>query len=189
MKKLRAFLAIDLEEDIRDRALELARRLAEARPDVKWVEPENLHLTIKFLGDIDDVEAWKLSQSLEPVIKSCARFPLTLEGLGVFPAMDRPRTLWIGVSEGEPALLELAEAVEAKTRALGYPGEQRRFHPHLTLGRVRGNDNKQALQAKIEELASIELGQMQVKSLILFSSQLRKVGPHYSRMATLPLRK
>ena len=85
MKKIRAFLAVELAEGLRERAVTLIDQLDTADADVKWVEPENLHITVKFLGDIDDVESWRVSQALEPVVKSCRRFEATLATTGAFP--------------------------------------------------------------------------------------------------------
>lgn len=187
MKKLRAFLAVDIVEGIRDRALQLMRSLADVGTGVKWVEPENLHITLKFLGDINDVQAWEVSQSLEPIVASQSRFNVTLKGLGAFPALNRPRSLWVGLIEGEAAVKALFDDVDAKLRELGYPSEQRRFHAHLTLGRVRGHQQKQALISKLEEFSETELGTMEIAAVTLYSSQLRRVGPHYSRMATMRL--
>ncbi|MEM8679118.1 MAG: RNA 2',3'-cyclic phosphodiesterase [Planctomycetota bacterium] len=187
MKKIRAFLAVELVEGLRERALALVQELAAADADVHWVTPENLHITVKFLGDIDDVESWRVSQALEPIVKRSRRFDLTLGGVGAFPDLERARALWVGVTAGEAPFVELAERIETKMRELAYPGERRRFHPHLTIGRVKGPKGKSSLQQKMQQLARAELGSMKVEAVSLFSSQLRKKGPLYARMATLRL--
>ena len=89
--------------------------------------------------------------------------------------------------EGEAEFVELAEAIDARMREMAYPSETRRFHPHLTLGRVKGPRGKESLQSQLRRLADVELGSMKVQAVTLFSSQLRKTGPLYSRLATLRL--
>ncbi len=133
----RAFVAIELPEDLRRRCAALIDRLREHAPGVGWVRPRNLHLTLKFLGMTRPSQAERLSESLAHKAAKLPPFAVSLEGLGAFPSPRRPRVLWVGIGEGREALRDLAGKVDGAAGKAGFSRETRAFSPHLTLGRVK----------------------------------------------------
>lgn len=133
----RAFVAVELPEALRARCGAVTERLRGEAGKVSWVKPGNLHLTLKFLGYATPSQAERLIDSLTHKLAKLSPFELELRGLGVFPSLDRPRVIWVGVAEGAPALCELAQKVEGSAAKAGFPREARAFSPHLTLGRVK----------------------------------------------------
>ena len=184
---IRAFIAIELPEDLRREISSLQAKLRSTGADVKWVEPSNLHLTLKFLGLIEENQVSALTESLKSPVAGHSSFPMRLEGIGAFPRTTSPRVIWIGVSEGEEPLKKLAADVEGACSKLGFPPEERAFSGHLTIGRVRSNDR---LAALVKELQTVEFhsgAPMTVDRLILFQSTLSPKGPTYTPLAEFPL--
>jgi 2'-5' RNA ligase len=135
--RVRSFVALSLPDPVRAALADL-RRAAPPRAPVRWVAPESIHLTLKFLGEIepDRLEAVKAALSSFPW--NLAPFAFTLSGVGAFPGLKRPRVLWVGVTDGADRVVELAERVERALGPIGFPREDRAFSPHLTIGRVNG---------------------------------------------------
>jgi 2'-5' RNA ligase len=132
----RLFIAINLPADLRQAAWDAAAPLRRADLPIRWVAPDALHLTLKFLGDVTtDVES-QVVAAMEEAVQGCRSFTLPVGGFGAFPSADRPRVVWVGC-EGVPALELLQHRLEQRVEPLGFPGEARPFRPHLTLGRVK----------------------------------------------------
>jgi RNA 2',3'-cyclic 3'-phosphodiesterase len=185
MAKLRTFIAVETPPEVIGRVSKLARILAPAaaEADVKWVAPENLHWTIKFLGDVDPRDLAEICLALNAAARKVAPFRMTVERAGAFPNVARPRTLWLGAGDGGEALVCLAEAVETEMTKIGFRREGRRFEPHLTIGRVRsGGPGQQALGELLAENAEFDGGVMEVDEVVLFSSELRPDGPVYEAL-------
>ncbi len=195
--KIRSFIAIELPEDVRRQAARLSERLADGVHGVKWVVPQNLHLTVKFLGG---VEPETLDQVMETVGPVAARFnpvELRLAGAGSFPPRGRPRVIWLGVQGHLDRLAGLAAAVETALEPLGFEPEGRPFSPHLTLGRVKKTRKKKSrpgagldadlLRERIVEMSEAEAGEFVVRELVLFQSVLSPAGPTYTLLARFPL--
>src|SRR6266850_2474777 len=141
MPRLRTFIAVALNDAIRRRAVALQQQFAQAGSKVKWVEPENLYVTMLFLGEVDAREVLDVCKAVRAVTSETAPFAVSVAGVGGFPNLRRPRTLWIGVDEGSEDLIRLHHDVEKELLALGgYRREDREYTPHITLGRVRGDD-------------------------------------------------
>ena len=135
---IRTFIAIHLSQDARRRLTETIRWMVSEVPSgVRWVDPEGIHLTLKFLGDIDPALVEDVLRAMEQAASGTLPFQVHLNGLGVFPNLRRPRVLWAGVGGDMDALGALQEKVEAAMEGLAFPRERRAFNPHLTLGRVR----------------------------------------------------
>lgn len=177
---MRAFLAINPEPTLREqlhRAMEPVRSLGLR---VRWVPPENIHLTLKFLGGIDDSRAGAIVEAVERVASRFEPFALRVQGFGAFPSLDRPRVLWIGL-DCDPELTELQRAVEEAMQGLGFEPEDREFHPHLTVGRTRSKPSRTALDRLAETTDSLELtGTITVRAVDLMRSDLRPDGARYS---------
>lgn len=138
---VRAFIAIEISGGVRASARKAIKPLKAAFPDVKWVDDENFHVTLKFLGpNVPTTELHRLIEAVERACRNFEQFDLIFEGLGAFPNPSNPRTIWIGVTDGVDELRRLAKRVDEELEALGYPVESREFSPHLTVGRTRQRD-------------------------------------------------
>ena len=192
MSLLRAFIAIDLSDEthhaIQDQAGRLRRSLGEDL--VRWIPVSNIHLTLKFLGDIPDTHLDFLKQMLAQEVEAYSGFEMQVGGLGAFPSVKRPRVLWIGL-HAPAALTSIQRAVESGTARLGYEQEARAFSPHLTIGRVRQNASPDDLHKIRVELESQQLGNIatsRVDSVQLFKSELQPGGAVYSRLFSAKLK-
>lgn len=185
---VRTFVAVEIGTENRRAAARLIDRLRSAGADVKWVDPENLHLTLKFLGDVSSQRLADVCQAVERVAGTQASFVLELRGTGAFPNAARPRVIWLGTGEGTEPMIALAEAVEEALERLGFRREARRFHPHLTLGRLRrSGPGVAALARLLQEQADFQAGRAQINEAVVFSSQLTRSGPLYEPLARAPL--
>jgi 2'-5' RNA ligase len=178
---VRAFFAVALGGELRERAAQVARSLA-MRPGgdgVRWVAPESYHLTLRFLGNVAAGEIPPLAERAQDALAGCAAFALTLGAPRAFPTPKRPRVVVLA-AEPELELGELAARLEKVAVAHGVSPEERAFHPHLTLGRVRSR--------RMPELAApAPEGAQPVREVVLFRSDLGRAGVHYTPLATLPL--
>jgi len=188
---VRAFIAIPLSHEIQSNLGNVIEQLEERLPGVavRWMQPKNIHLTIKFLGDVSESNLEMLSKMLRSEASQHAPFEISVGNLGAFPSVSRPRVIWVGV-EAPPELSALQSGVENETARLGYARERREFSPHLTLGRVSRNaDSSDARQ--IREVLSNStvgfLGAARVKEVHLYRSDLKPGGAVYTRLYAAPL--
>lgn len=188
MATTRAFIAIDVDDAVSEHAGELRERLRQAGANVKWVERNRFHLTLKFLGDITDQEiAWVCSR-VGGVAKATPAFQLGFRGAGAFPKPETPRTVWLGVDEGADSLIRLQDDLEKQLEEGRFPRETRRFHPHLTLGRVKGSGPEvQRLVDLIAKYERFDAGGSPVAELVVYASELRRTGPDYTVLSRSPL--
>lgn len=183
--KVRAFLAVEISPDVREQLERLIGRFERAGARVKWVEPKNLHLTVKFLGDIDLTDSAQICLKLNKVLAEVPPFSVSIHGTGAFPNNGRPRTLWVGVQDGHQELVDLQQRVEDALAELHYRKEGRRFEPHLTFGRVR--EGRDELKTLVAEHADFHAGIFDVEELVLFSSELTPKGPIYDPLGHIEL--
>ncbi len=170
---VRTFVAVEAGPAVRQRAAKLIEEFAAAGAEVKWVEPDNLHLTLKFLGDVDERDIPRVCETVQRAAAEVAPFELEILGAGAFPKLHRPRTIWLGSGKGEPQMAELSRRVEKALEKLGFPREGRRFQAHLTIGRVRNAGPELAQLAQLLQVAAdVEVGAMAVDEAVVFSSQL-----------------
>jgi 2'-5' RNA ligase len=187
-KTLRTFVAVEINGPIRARAGELIAALAGTSADVKWVEPHNLHLTLKFLGDVHERDIAKVCQAVADGAVEVTPFELEIRGAGAFPSAARPRTVWLGAGEGAEPMVVLHDRVEAALAELGYREEHRRFQTHLTIGRVRGTGQGIAeLGTLLQQQADVLVGRMTVGKVTVFCSTLTSQGPIYEAVGTARL--
>lgn len=181
---LRTFIAVEAPGEIVARASKLVAQLQAAGADVKWVEPENMHFTLKFLGGVRDRDLGEVCLALSQATRDLKPFEIDVRGAGAFPDVARPRTLWLGVGAGGDEFNTLFTALEDKLADLGYRQEGRRFQPHLTLGRVRNSSpGSRELAGILRELAEFEAGPMYVDEVVLFSSEHGRDGPLYEAIS------
>ena len=189
MQKIRLFWAVNLPLNTRTKLCYIEDRLREAGADARWVEEDNLHVTVKFLGDTDPGRVARITESVSGRLSGLGKFRLEPEGMGFFPGAHSPRVLWVGLGGDVGALGKVALAVEDAMEELGYPREGRRFTPHLTLARIRSPRNAERLAALVRaEAAGIAgLGVIDVHTVDLMSSTLTGSGPVYRPIARVKL--
>ena len=189
MPTIRSFIALNLTADIHRQLDDIIQSLKQQTTIVRWVPSQNIHLTLKFLGDVSLANIETLQRVLAGEAARHAPFTFTVGGFGAFPNTRWPRVLWVGVQA--PAALNTAQhGIEAETQRLGYTGEERPFSPHLTLGRVSNNASPQEARRLSDALAQVkigELGQVMVKSVYLYRSDLNPGGATYTPLASFPL--
>jgi RNA 2',3'-cyclic 3'-phosphodiesterase len=185
---MRAFIAVEIGEAVRRRAAQLSRSLASAlerggdRRAVAWVAPQNLHLTLRFLGEVDAAAVEAARDRLAAPFETPA-FEIGLSGLGTFPPAGPPRVIWLAVSSGAKALSDLSREVDARLDGLGLLTEERGFHAHLTLGRVKGRVGTRVPGA-IAAAGAADAGRCLVDHVTLFESRLAPSGATYCVIAT-----
>ncbi len=190
---LRTFIAIELDETVRDGLARVQAKFKRQAPDggVKWVNPEAIHLTLKFLGDTPVTKISKVSDGLAAACEGIKPFDLSFEGRGCFPNMRRPRVIWVAVRDvSGSSLARLQAAVEQKVSPLGFPTEERGFSPHLTLGRVARGANAQveaAIGQMVEKSVVEQIAVQRVTAVHFIKSDLRPTGPIYNQLATVEL--
>ena len=187
----RVFIAIELPGDVvrgLDGTISLLRERV-ATPDIKWVTSGNIHVTLKFLGDVPGARIDAIGRSLEPVCAATPPMRLSVAGLGAFPSPRAPRVVWAGLQGDIELLSSLARSVDAALVTLGYPAESRPFTPHLTLARVRqeaSGDVRARLGDIILRTRMAQPLPFQAGSASIMRSQLMPRGAVYSRLARLP---
>jgi 2'-5' RNA ligase len=188
MARLRVFIAVDIGKVIRDRAVSLQETLARSGAELKWVEPENIHVTLLFLGEVDDRTVPDVCRVVAEQARQQPAFSMSIERFGCFPNPRRPRILWIGVGEGTQELCALHDALEPPLLDLGcYRREERKYTPHLTLGRVRSERPAENLTAAVAKHAGWQGGQTAVRELQVMSSELLPQGPIYTVLSRAKL--
>ncbi|MBN2453398.1 MAG: RNA 2',3'-cyclic phosphodiesterase [Candidatus Omnitrophica bacterium] len=183
---MRAFIAIDISESFRGVLERVEASLKYAGADVKWADPASIHLTLKFLGEINDEKCADVKSALDAIAGSVRPFEMTLKALGAFPEMRHPRVIWVGLDRGASEATALAGLVESALSELGFAKEERPFSPHLTIGRVRSPLNRDKLIDKISSVSAgfqpSDAGSYKVSSIILFQSTLTPKGSIYSKL-------
>jgi 2'-5' RNA ligase len=189
---IRTFIAIELDDAIQRALGDLQARLKRERAAqfVRWVAPENIHLTLKFLGDVDATQMPALERAVMDAGVGFAPFTLTLHALGAFPNLRKPNVVWIGLQGEIESAARLAEKIDAACAELGYAREARPFAPHLTLGRVkkdaRGDESRMVGEMIANAKIELELG-VRVESVSVMRSELKPTGSVYSRLAIAQL--
>jgi 2'-5' RNA ligase len=190
MSRLRTFIAVELDESIRSRCVALQEVLGRASRDVKWVEPENLHVTLLFLGEVDERDVPAVCRSVADTCAGLAVFGLSVEKAGCFGDRRRPRTIWAGVGAGNAELVALHDALEGPLLELGcYRREERRYTPHITLGRSKSNNPSDRLARELDRHTSWRGGECAVSEVVVMASELRPEGPVYTVLSRAPLQR
>jgi 2'-5' RNA ligase len=189
----RSFIALVLDEASRHSVAAQVEGLRPLSRAVAWVPPQNLHLTLKFLGEQSEERLGVVRSVLEAAAAGIAPFALTLHGVGGFPGLDRPRILWVGVSEGALAVRQLQPRVEEGLARHGFSRETRSWHPHLTIGRVFDDrrwrrEGTPALREAVARAARLDLGRVPVAAIWLMRSDLSPAGARHTALASMPLR-
>ncbi len=177
---IRAFIALEVPEATRERLRHIQVRLKERGGAVRWVSPDRVHVTLKFLGSVPEDSIPPIAEALEKLAMRTVPFQLRAQGCGAFPSMKQMRVIWVGLNGELKALLELKEEVEEAMKPLGFTPEHRAFKPHLTLGRVKGRQGLRRLQEGLLAEQAFEAEAFDVKELVLYKSDLRPEGAIYT---------
>ncbi len=188
MPSLRLFLAIETPPDIRPRIAAIRDRLETSDADVKWEPDEKLHATLKFLGSSDEGLLPEIVSYIEGVSKQSDPLHLKYAGIGCFPSRRAPRVIWVGMEDLKGNLTSFQQEIESALAPLGFEREERKFHAHVTLGRVKGNRKIKGLLRKIESI-TFESQPVEIREVALIKSELRPSGSIYTTLKTIPLSK
>jgi 2'-5' RNA ligase len=186
---IRAFLAIEMPESLRPGLALVQGELKRSNADVRWVTPENIHLTLKFFGNVPDDEIETLALAAREVAQAEEPFQLKATIAGAFPSPRAPRVVWLGLGGDVVPLTRLYHKLEKAFAGLGYHPENRAFNPHLTLGRVKSPLNRDKLARILEKLPPLDWPPFAVKELVLFQSVLSPKGSTYTPLKVIPLGK
>ncbi len=181
-EQIRSFLSFDIDDQTVKKKLAHAQKLlVQTGADVKLVETENIHITIRFLGNITPQTAEKIHQEMQKI--QFTPFTVQIKGLGVFPDLHYPRVVWAGITQGADELRSVFNQLEPRIRSLGFAADPKGFSAHLTIARVRSGKNKQQLAEFITANAGYEFGTIQAECLRLKRSELSPKGPAYSTIS------
>jgi 2'-5' RNA ligase len=184
---MRLFIAINVDSALRAPLAAVQANLKTTAAPVSWVKPENLHFTLKFLGEVPEARLPALQETFRSSMAGMGRFTLSLAGLGTFPPRGRPRVVWVGVEQGVEEMKQLQGRIDEALLPLSFARETRPLQPHLTLGRVREFGRLDALLAYIRGADIGPVGQMAVRCVDLMRSELHPAGAVYTRVESVPL--
>lgn len=201
MRPIRLFIAIEFPASLQERLEEVSRDLARSGVDVRWVAPENLHVTLHFLGEVSANKVSELKVAMEEGAKGVGRFLLSVGGIGVFPDWRNPRVIWVGIERGKEEIIRLYEGLSVSLRRVdsAFLAEERDFKAHITLGRFRNEGRRRGPKSpdkdlrleRLKEIAHIydgkEVGLFYVEKVSLIRSQLTPSGPIYSLISSTHL--
>lgn len=181
MAKTRTFIGIDTSPAIRAAVATVQQQLAKTGSDVRWSSAESLHITLLFLGDLDDRELVTVCRRVTAVASGEPPFTIRVRGVGAFPTAHRPKVLWAGFSDGMAELQRIHGTLESSLiDEIGYRPEDRDYQPHLTLGRVTAGQDVTGLAGELSRLLAWDGGEATAKELLVYRSDLRRGGPEYS---------
>jgi len=184
MTLFRGFIAIDITAT--PQILILENEIEKTGADVKLVEPENIHITLKFLGDTEEKFIEAIEQSMKEAVKAIKPFPITLRGTGVFPNKNYMKVIWVGILDNDQ-IKPIAQQIDTRLASLGFKKEARGFSPHLTIGRVKTSRNKEKLLQILEHHQNEEFTVQEVQAIVLKKSELTQKGPIYTTLREVHL--
>ncbi len=187
MGRIRAFVAAEMPEEVLENISAAVKDLESAGEGIRCVDPANMHLTIKFLGEIPESDAMNACRICTAAAGQSSPVTAAVGGVGAFPGPRRPRVIWAGVEEDTGGLARIYGALDTGMEEIGVAPERRPFRPHLTLARVRFVRDRGPLDNFLISWADREFGEAHVGEICLFMSELRKSGPLYTKMGTFPL--
>jgi len=187
MATVRTFIAIVLDNSLHPTMSRIIEKLSSSNAKVKWVEPENVHLTLKFLGNVEEERLPEVFEACERAVKDMRAIDLEMKALGCFPDVKSPRIVWLGIERGAEGVRKLQERVESELRAVGFPKEEKTFKAHLTIGRVKGKQGLSRLCRLLEEEKNFFVGSMRCEKISVMKSKTLPAGPVYSELKAIPL--
>ena len=187
MAPIRTFIAIKIPQDILTQIAVLLSGLKTLGGRITWVKPENMHLTLKFLGKTDPVQVKNISEKLSQLVLSFNRFEIKFKGLGAFPNFRRPKIFWIGTVGDNSTLIQLANKIDRQMSEFGFKPENRRFSAHLTIGRVRDQGGIEPIINLLQKEENFTAGEFIVKQVFFIKSELTQQGPIYTTLEKLTI--
>ena len=188
MNIIRAFIAIPMPPRVRQRAVSIRERFSHCGAVISWVHEENVHLTIRFLGNVPEEKIESVQEGIRRAVAGTGPFRMEVEEIGVFPNIKYPRILWMGVREPTQTLIALENRISSEMEVLGFPREEKVFSPHITLGRIKSLQGKNRfIQALHSPLQTLEGEKMTVEEVVLFRSELKRSGAMHTVLASIPL--
>jgi RNA 2',3'-cyclic 3'-phosphodiesterase len=190
MPRIRTFIAVEMSPSVIGRAGDLIDKLRVAAAEVNWVRPQQMHLTLKFLGDVPDTDSPDICRVVNEVAAEFEPFEITCRRVGAFPNVREPRTLWIGIEDGADELKRLAAAIDDGLKSeLGYAKEHRAFQPHFTIGRVKRElpGGRGELTQLLEKHAQFDADLVVIDEVVTFASFLGRQGPSHNALGHSPL--
>lgn len=179
---MRTFISIELTDKIKDNIEKVISRLKEQLAPINWVEKKNLHVTLKFLGNVEENDLGSLEDCVKQCTKGFKPFELSFAGIGAFPDLKHPRVLWIGTDVGGDKAKELADNVECEVSKKGFREEERDFSPHLTIGGIKGKIDLAPLEGFISQHKDTGFGSVTVDRISIMKSTLKRTGPVYEEI-------
>lgn len=177
--EIRSFVAMKINEELKDRFLELQKIFSQTKIDVKWVERDNLHLTLKFLGKVAVKKLDNLKEALNKITQSTTPFDIAFSKVGCFPNINHPRVIWVGINNNDN-LNKLVDEMISELFNIGFKKEEKKFKSHITLGRIKSDKNLNLLSQEIKECDNMDFGRMKVGEIYLMKSTLTPRGPIYT---------
>ncbi|HEX3147785.1 MAG TPA: RNA 2',3'-cyclic phosphodiesterase [Gemmataceae bacterium] len=188
MARIRTFIAVDLAPGVKSRVTALQEKLGRSATSVKWAPPENFHLTLLFLGEVEQLDVVSICRLVQQRAKKHAPFNLEVARVGAFPNLRRPKILWAGIAEGVAELQSLHDDLEEGLLDLGcYRREDREYTPHLTLGRLSHEDREEDWATTLTHYTDWAAGSSPVDEVLVMASERRRGGPEYSVLGRGPL--
>lgn len=184
---IRTFIAIELNEQVKRLIQQIQARLKPLGCDIGWVKPENVHLTLKFLGEIKTKLAPRITEAIESIAKNLPPVETTLTGIGFFPDARRPRVVWVGLNDTVGDIARLAQLLETALGDIGFKKENRGFKAHITIGRIRTQRNITVLTQEVPKISLPPGIRQSINQIILFKSTLTAQGPIYEPLSQIKL--
>lgn len=184
---IRSFIAIEIPSDIQSELRKVLNHFKDLTGKISWTKPEGIHITLKFLGDIQEALIEVLRKNLERLATDYRAFPLVLTGIGAFPNTTYPRVIWVGIQDASGTLIKMQRRLEKDLQPLGFVPEERDFSLHLTLGRVKSLQSKGEFLRKINTLPEFSVDTFVAEKVNLMKSQLTPSGAIYTALVSVPL--
>jgi 2'-5' RNA ligase len=181
---LRCFVAIELPEEVKSTLSEMQEELKKLGADIRWIKPDNIHLTLKFLGHIKEESIEKITDTMKTVSGGHRSFNIFIRGIGIFPNITSPRVLWVGIDNNNP-LMSLQKDIENSLSLIGLDKEKKPFTAHLTLGRFRSRKGKEILLDAVQKRKNDGFGELMVSKISLMKSDLHPSGARYTKLSEL----
>ncbi len=187
MPPIRSFIAIELPTETRSGLERITGKLKASAGDVRWVKTDDIHLTLKFLGDVEEERIAEIGGCIEHCVQAISPFPLAVRGLGAFPSDHSPQVIWIGAADESGSLSRMQRTLEDGLSRLGFKKEKRPFSPHLTLGRLKSPRGKDAVRRALAEFKNADCGSCTAEAVCLFKSELKLGGAVHTRLKSCVL--
>ena len=175
---MRLFIAVNISQEIKDRIIFIQTIFKKSSADVRWITPDNLHLTLKFLGEVSDSKIAIVTEKVKQSVAGVKKFEVDFGGVDVFPDKSFPRILWLGVTKGKNELASLAQKIDNSLEEIGFEKEKRQFSAHLTIGRIKSHKNKEKLFSIVEKTPADKISDV-VEFVYLMKSTLTPQGSIY----------